>query len=498
MKKILKLVVVGLMTVLLLPFNANTVHAASGSISISGPSSLAPGETGYYTLTFSASETAYFSYNTSVSNGSAGGETSSGAFGSGESKTESASISVTAGSSGTVVISVSGVAATTSANASEFSIGGSKEVAIVASSGGGNSSGNGGSSGGSTGGSTGGSSGGSSQGGAEAPSKTPEELKEEAEQAEKERKEEIAKSFLVESIDIISSDTKLYGETLKTIKIEEGKTEYEYTLPKRVNKVLLDVASTGNDVTLTFDKEYEFKDDVKEHVITVRGAQEDVVKEYKVTLKRNLDEPTVVKVDDHDLTVYEDEMLDRYMESIGFKQAEIKIGDQKINGFGNGNLKAMLTLENGEASWRVFSNDDAYLGDAVMMMRSEKEPFFIQSTTNGSDHEKVNKATYVDHTLELDKKILEIDPELKFKQTYKAWDLEDESQLLYGINSKGKQGFYNLDVDKNIEWSVVGFDHVDNAYVTATWGLSGALAVVSSGLVASVLERKGILKFKKK
>ncbi|WP_228410291.1 hypothetical protein [Erysipelothrix piscisicarius] len=405
------------------------------------------------------------------------------------SMSSSASVIVTVNGSGSVT--VSGFGADLDMN--KYPINSTFNFSVV-SSGGGNSSGNGGSSGGSTGGS----SGGSSQGGAEAPSKTPEELQEEAEQAEKERKEELAKSFLVESIDIISSDTKLYGETLKTIKIEEGKTEYEYTLPKRVNKVLLDVASTGNDVTLTFDKEYEFKDDVKEHVITVRGAQEDVVKEYKVTLKRNLDEPTVVKVDDHDVTVYEDEMLDRYMESIGFKQAEIKIGDQKINGFGNGNLKAMLSLENGEASWRVFSNDDAYLGDAVMMMRSEKEPFFLQSTTNGSDHEKVNKATYVDHTLELDKKILEIDPELKFKQTYKAWDLEDESQLLYGINSKGKQGFYNLDVDKNIEWSVVGFDHVDNAYVTATWGLSGALAVVSSGLVASVLERKGILKFKKK
>ncbi|WP_323615868.1 hypothetical protein [Erysipelothrix rhusiopathiae] len=490
MKKIIKIVVVGLMTVLLLPFNMNTVHAASGSISVSGPSSLAPGETGYYTLTFNASETAYFSYSTLVSNGSAGGATASGAYGSGESKSESASISVTAGSSGTVVISVSGTAATTSGSDSEFSIKGYKEVSIVAPSSGGSSSGNGGSSGGS--------SGGSNQGGSEAPSKTPEELQAEAEQAEKERKEELAKSLLVESIDIVSSDTKLYGETLKTIKIEEGKTEYEYTLPKRVNKFLLDVASTSGDVTLTYDKEYEFKEDVKEHVITIRGVQEDVVKEYKLTLKQNLDEPTVVKMEDHDVTVYEDELLDRYMDKIGFKKTEIKIGDQKINGFGNDNLKAMLTLVDGEASWRLFNKDDEFLGDAVMMLRSEKEPFFIQSTTNGSDHEKVNKATYVDHTLELDKKILEIDPDLKFKETYKAWDLENESQLIYGVNAKGKQGFYNLDTEKNIEWSIVGFDHVDNAYVTATWGLSGALAVVSSGLIASILERKGLLKFKKK
>lgn len=186
------------------------------------------------------------------------------------------------------------------------------------------------------------------------------------------------------------------------------------------------------------------------------------------------------------------------MDKIGLKKTEIKIGDQKINGFGNDNLKAMLTLVDGEASWRLFNKDDEFLGDAVMMLQSEKEPFFIHSTTNGRDHEKVNKATYVDHTLELDKKILEIDPDLKFKETYKAWDLENESQLIYGVNAKGKQGFYNLDTEKNIEWSIVGFDHVDNAYVTATWGLSGALAVVSSGLIASILERKGLLKFKKK
>lgn len=500
MKKTLKIIVVVLMTVLLLPIHTKTIYAASGSISVSGPSTLAPGETGYYTLTFNASETAFFSYSTSVSNGSVGGASSSDVLGSGESSSESANISVTAGSSGTVSISVSGVAATTSANPSEFSIGGSKSVQIVAPSSGGSSSGStGGSSSGSTGGSSSGSTGGgSSQSAEEAPAKTPEEIKAEEEQAEKERKEALAKDLMVESIDIVSSDTKLYGDTLKTLKIEEGKTDYEFTLPKRVNKFLIDVAASSGDVTLTYDKEHELKDDENERVISIRGVQEDVVKEYKLTIKRNLEESINVPIDGKDSAVYEDELLDRFMDSIGFKKEEILIGEQKVNGFSNGNLKALLAVVDGKASWRLFSKEDELLGDAIMMMRSEKEPFFIQSTTNGKDHEKVNKAAYSEHTLDVDAKLVEIDPELEYKQTYNAWDMEDGSQLIYGVNAKGKQGFYNLDDDKNIEWSVVGFDHIDNAYVTATWGLSGALAVVSSGLIASILERKGILKFNKK
>ncbi|WP_281192761.1 hypothetical protein [Erysipelothrix rhusiopathiae] len=478
MKKIISVVIVLVCSVMLLQKNDIKVYASSVSVYASSSVVSSAGETVSIEMSIS-DPNGMIEANISTS-GNVSVNTSSVA-----SMSSSASVIVTVNGSGSVT--VSGFAADIDMNKHPIN---STFNFSVASSGGGNSSGNGGSSGGS--------SGGSNQGGSEAPSKTPEELQAEAEQAEKERKEEIAKSLLVESIDIVSSDTKLYGETLKTIKIEEGKTEYEYTLPKRVNKFLLDVASTSGDVTLTYDKEYEFKEDVKEHVITIRGAQEDVVKEYKLTLKQNLDEPTVVKMEDQDVTVYEDELLDRYMDKIGFKKTEIKIGDQKINGFGNDNLKAMLTLVDGEASWRLFNKDDEFLGDAVMMLRSEKEPFFIQSTTNGSDHEKVNKATYVDHTLELDKKILEIDPDLNFKETYKAWDLENESQLIYGVNAKGKQGFYNLDTEKNIEWSIVGFDHVDNAYVTATWGLSGALAVVSSGLIASILERKGLLKFKKK
>ncbi|WP_430833434.1 hypothetical protein [Erysipelothrix rhusiopathiae] len=482
MKKIISVVIVLVCSVMLLQKNDIKVYASSVSVYASSSVVSSAGETVSIEMSIS-DPNGMIEANISTS-GNVSVNTSSVA-----SMSSSASVIVTVNGSGSVT--VSGFAADIDMNKHPIN---STFNFSVASSGGGNSSG----SGGSSGGTSGGSSGGSNQGGSEAPSKTPEELQAEAEQAEKERKEEIAKSLLVESIDIVSSDTKLYGETLKTIKIEEGKTEYEYTLPKRVNKFLLDVASTSGDVTLTYDKEYEFKEDVKEHVITIRGAQEDVVKEYKLTLKQNLDEPTVVKMEDQDVTVYEDELLDRYMDKIGFKKTEIKIGDQKINGFGNDNLKAMLTLVDGEASWRLFNKDDEFLGDAVMMLRSEKEPFFIQSTTNGSDHEKVNKATYVDHTLELDKKILEIDPDLNFKETYKAWDLENESQLIYGVNAKGKQGFYNLDTEKNIEWSIVGFDHVDNAYVTATWGLSGALAVVSSGLIASILERKGLLKFKKK
>lgn len=482
MKKIISVVIVLVCSVMLLQKNDIKVYASSVSVYASSSVVSSAGETVSIEMSIS-DPNGMIEANISTS-GNVSVNTSSVA-----SMSSSASVIVTVNGSGSVT--VSGFAADIDMNKHPIN---STFNFSVASSGGGNSSG----SGGSTGGSSGGSSGGSNQGGSEAPSKTPEELQAEAEQAEKERKEEIAKSLLVESIDIVSSDTKLYGETLKTIKIEEGKTEYEYTLPKRVNKFLLDVASTSGDVTLTYDKEYEFKEDVKEHVITIRGSQEDVVKEYKLTLKQNLDEPTVVKMEDQDVTVYEDELLDRYMDKIGLKKTEIKIGDQKINGFGNDNLKAMLTLVDGEASWRLFNKDDEFLGDAVMMLQSEKEPFFIHSTTNGRDHEKVNKATYVDHTLELDKKILEIDPDLKFKETYKAWDLENESQLIYGVNAKGKQGFYNLDTEKNIEWSIVGFDHVDNAYVTATWGLSGALAVVSSGLIASILERKGLLKFKKK
>lgn len=482
MKKIISVVIVLVCSVMLLQKNDIKVYASSVSVYASSSVVSSAGETVSIEMSIS-DPNGMIEANISTS-GNVSVNTSSVA-----SMSSSASVIVTVNGSGSVT--VSGFAADIDMNKHPIN---STFNFSVASSGGGNSSG----SGGSSGGTSGGSSGGSNQGGSEAPSKTPEELQAEAEQAEKERKEEIAKSLLVESIDIVSSDTKLYGETLKTIKIEEGKTEYEYTLPKRVNKFLLDVASTSGDVTLTYDKEYEFKEDVKEHVITIRGAQEDVVKEYKLTLKQNLDEPTVVKMEDQDVTVYEDELLDRYMDKIGLKKTEIKIGDQKINGFGNDNLKAMLTLVDGEASWRLFNKDDEFLGDAVMMLQSEKEPFFIHSTTNGRDHEKVNKATYVDHTLELDKKILEIDPDLKFKETYKAWDLENESQLIYGVNAKGKQGFYNLDTEKNIEWSIVGFDHVDNAYVTATWGLSGALAVVSSGLIASILERKGLLKFKKK
>ncbi|WP_281192996.1 hypothetical protein [Erysipelothrix rhusiopathiae] len=290
MKKIISVVIVLVCSVMLLQKNDINVYASSVSVYASSSVVSSAGETVSIEMSIS-DPNGMIEANISTS-GNVSVNTSSVA-----SMSSSASVIVTVNGSGSVT--VSGFAADIDMNKHPIN---STFNFSVASSGGGNSSGNGGSSGGS--------SGGSNQGGSEAPSKTPEELQAEAEQAEKERKEEIAKSLLVESIDIVSSDTKLYGETLKTIKIEEGKTEYEYTLPKRVNKFLLDVASTSGDVTLTYDKEYEFKEDVKEHVITIRGAQEDVVKEYKLTLKQNLDEPTVVKMEDQDVTVYEDELLD--------------------------------------------------------------------------------------------------------------------------------------------------------------------------------------------
>lgn len=495
MKKSMSVILVVLCSVML--FTQNKVDISAHSVSVYATESVVSSAGETVTINMSVSDpNGMIEANISTS-GNVSVNTTTIA-----SMSSSASVSVTVNGSGSVT--VSGFGADLDLN--KYPINSTFNFS-VASSGGSSSSNGGGSSSGSTGGSSSGSTGGSSSGSTgggssqsteEAPAKTPEEIKAEEEQAEKERKEALAKDLMVESIDIVSSDTKLYGDTLKTLKIEEGKTDYEFTLPKRVNKFLIDVAASSGDVTLTYDKDHELKDDENERVISIRGVQEDVVKEYKLTIKRNLEESINVPIDGKDSAVYEDELLDRFMDSIGFKKEEILIGEQKVNGFSNGNLKALLAVVDGKASWRLFSKEDELLGDAIMMMRSEKEPFFIQSTTNGKDHEKVNKAAYSEHTLDVDAKLVEIDPELEYKQTYNAWDMEDGSQLIYGVNAKGKQGFYNLDDDKNIEWSVVGFDHIDNAYVTATWGLSGALAVVSSGLIASILERKGILKFNKK
>ena len=65
MKKTIKLWIVTLLVACIIPLSS--INAAVGSVSISGPSELAPGATGTYTISFSADDTAFFEYSISAS-----------------------------------------------------------------------------------------------------------------------------------------------------------------------------------------------------------------------------------------------------------------------------------------------------------------------------------------------------------------------------------------------------------------------------------------------
>ncbi len=78
------------------------IAVVTGSASISGPSTLAAGQTAKYTLTASTNEIALFDANLSISGGSL--DTTYVNFGTGETSSASTTFSVTAGSSGSVVV----------------------------------------------------------------------------------------------------------------------------------------------------------------------------------------------------------------------------------------------------------------------------------------------------------------------------------------------------------------------------------------------------------
>ena len=86
MKKIKQILTVLLLTIVLMP--QQQIFAVTGGITITGPTTLKPGDTETYKIKFNSNETAYFSYNVSGTNLKISGPISSGAYGSGEKNVE--------------------------------------------------------------------------------------------------------------------------------------------------------------------------------------------------------------------------------------------------------------------------------------------------------------------------------------------------------------------------------------------------------------------------
>lgn len=339
-----------------------------------------------------------------------------------------------------------------------------------------------------------------------APSKTPEQIAKEKEEAEKAAKEaekaKAQKTPLVSEIKLFSNSVKLYNEMINEVKPEFDKWDYSYNLPKRIDKVFINVKAVDPNTVLTFDETFDFNDiEGNDYTFEVRAKLGDIEQVIKYKITKDTSVPATVNFNGADYTILEDELLDKHMvDSSGFKRLTFKDADDKeIPYYEMGSLKLQPVLDgNNKASWVLLDEAFKVVREVVITFDKSNRPFIIFNAPEEIASKTVQGKSYSDEAIEIQEILNSIDENITWNNAIKSWKL-DSGSILYGMDDTGKEGNFYLDSEGNIGFAIVTYDEKEAIdYKMWAYISTGVAAVLAASLVSYIIvnnkQKKRVIK----
>lgn len=486
-KKINKILLVSLMSLMLIPININ---AASASASVTGTITI--GNSG--TLSITANAPGGF-FQGSISNNNPGVASANNTkvyADTGESTTSNPSFSTSVSSNSvgnaSFTISISGE----DLQGNPFSLNTTVNTTVKnkPTDNGGNNGNNGGSNN-----NGGGTKPGTSNPGTTKPDKElTEEEKKAKEEAEKKAQLEAGQKIpLIDGIKISSRSPKMEGIALETLGTQEGVFSYNYELPKNIDRVGLELIPSKEGVELTYEKEIDFAADETSKTITANAKSGEISQDYEIVLTRTIPVVNKTEIDGKKLTVLDDDTLDGNMKTLGFERQEYEIEGGMGYFFVNGDIKLQLLVdENNNGSWHLLDEANKP-SEEVILLESGTNYALVLNAPEAIQKETLNTEKYSEKTVDFESRYTEVSTTLVMNNKYKAWTAED-GEVFYGImNGKEKRLHYKTKNDDGLvfEKAFVGFDHTNGTSKTVAIVSTATLGIaVIAGVVYTIMLKK--------
>lgn len=321
-----------------------------------------------------------------------------------------------------------------------------------------------------------------------------EEEKKAKEEAEKKAQLEAEQKIpLVEGIKISSRSPKMEGVALETLGTEEGTFSYSYELPKNIDRVGLELIPSKEGVELTYEKEIDFGADETSKTITANAKSGEISQDYEIVLTRTIPVVNKTEIDGKKLTVLDDETLDSNMKTLGFERQEYEIEGGMGYFFVNGDIKLQLLVdENNNGSWHLLDEANKP-SEEVILLESGTNYALVLNAPEAMQKETLNTEKYSEKTVDFESRYTEVSTTLVMNNKYKAWTAED-GEVFYGIMNGGeKRLHYKTKNDDGLvfEKAFVGFDHTNGTSKTVAIVSTATLGIaVIAGVVYTIMLKK--------
>lgn len=312
--------------------------------------------------------------------------------------------------------------------------------------------------------------------------------KEELEQRELEARKLVP---LVSSFEVVSTSDKRNGEVLTTVESQKEQFEYTYKLPKRIDKFKINLTPTAENVTITGDLEHVFNEgDDPVKTITYTLKDDKIEQTYVIKIEKNTEEMIPVTVDEIGYKIYDDDLLDAYMEGLGFTKTGYPI-DENVSSsyFLLESIRLQLLIDNeNNAFWYLLDVDNKPVARTVMLSDSKRNIIFVLEANEELAKERIYDNSYQQHNVTLDEGLLKVDNNLNFEQSVMAWQW-DENLAVYARGIDGVDDTYAIK-DGMIKTAVMAFDKTSVMWQYAAIGFGILSVLLAVTLVAYMVKER--------
>lgn len=322
------------------------------------------------------------------------------------------------------------------------------------------------------------------------PDKTPEQIAKEKEEAERLEREKLQKTPLLKKLTLISQSSKMYAETLALVEPEFDTFEYSFTLPKRIDNVLLNIEPVDDSVIVSYDSEMNYiENNITEYTFEILAKKGDIEQLFKYKVSLDTSEPVKISYDNLEYSVIDDEIFDKFLlENLNVSKDIFDSNGSSIPFYTLGSLKFQAIVNDEQKVLWALLDDQFNVSSLGTLVESKTGGvLFIKNAPETESLKTLRGVQYSNSTVILNQDLLKLDSSLTWVNDIKSWVLSDGTQIVFGIDSNGNEGTFLIDDQGLATYAVVLFDETTHNIYKPWAYISTTAAVAVLGLFLSYL-----------
>ena len=209
---------------------------------------------------------------------------------------------------------------------------------------------------------------------------------------------------------------------------------YEYELPRNINKFEIELETYTEDTNLTYDKVYELEDDQDELEIKIFAKDDEIEQDFIFVVKRHKESELVISHGEGKHTLLVDSLIDTKLKEYGVERNLFNEEQDDFYYYEYKGMKFVLVYdESGVSHWFMVSDSGEIGREVILFIDNEANIRFLVDEKLNDEKRTINGNSYKTIDLNLPYSVRELDPLNNYNNKISAWPYGEEGFVTHEL-----------------------------------------------------------------